>query len=285
MKKFFALLILSVIVGHPLTYYAQAASLSLEKQFIEQKIDQIFNAQNIFSAEQTQTLTSVLQLLPPQHYASLRSINVISDEHSPRGSANAVHLTLNAKPIDSLSEATSVLLHEIGHVVDLGMLVPKRKVKQNTKFKYGVHFISNADPSVKFYNLSWVDNQTSKKHITPNDFVSGYASYSPFEDFAESYLMYITQGHTFKDMTKQSDTMNNKYAFLRQRVFDGTEFAFQDIVRPTLLADNESRVFDSTLIPFEIEKWILFVQNMEHQRELAARTRTRGRARYVRLVG
>ena len=77
--------------------------------------------------------------------------------------------------IKDLSESMKVLVHELGHLVDL-------------------HYLPNLwdyDPSENFYNISWLSYNVKKKWSKMQDFLSGYALTNKYEDFAESFTFFI----------------------------------------------------------------------------------------------
>lgn len=52
-------------------------------------------------------------------------------------------------------------------------------------------------------------------------FVSGYAATNQYEDFAETFTMYVFHNRELLNRTADSDALKQKYEFLRDRVFKG----------------------------------------------------------------
>ncbi len=84
------------------------------------------------------------------------------------------------------------------------------------------------------------------------DFVSGYAQSNQYEDFAESFVMYIFHNATFADRALRSESLRQKYLFLANSVFprgyfQGTDFSIGRV---------PSYVWDTTKISFSLSKYL-----------------------------
>lgn len=157
---------------------------------------------------------------------------------SPRGQMKNESITLSTS-MKSLPEVAKVLVHEIGHMIDIYTL------------KSG---ISGKDISEDFYAISWSEPTVMKKGLGKTDFVSGYAATNQYEDFAESFAMYVFHNAEFEKRSKNNDILRKKYAFLRTHIF-GEAFsrsAFEktalpetlwDVTKITLKTENLSEVF------------------------------------------
>jgi hypothetical protein len=106
--------------------------------------------------------------------------------------------------IVSLSEVSKVLVHEIGHMIDIYSL---RKT------------LKKSDISEEFYQINWKDPSTIKAWVPQSSFVSGYASSNQYEDFAESFAMYIFHNKEFLKRAGQNDFLKQKYNFLKRNIF------------------------------------------------------------------
>jgi hypothetical protein len=158
--------------------------------------------------------------------------------------ANSQMMILNTESIRSDEELKAVFTHEMGHIVDLGML----KSNSYTKTLFwtsGTQVFAN-DPSLDFYHLSWVDYKTKSPLAVRSDFVSGYAMTSPFEDFAESYLFYRLHGEKFRQVATYSQVLAAKYEFLKKSVFNGEEFQTKKAEQGFL----HNLIWDATLVRF-----------------------------------
>ncbi len=212
-----------------------------------------FSAQNFRKTEEDKkalldirkNLQASLLSLPKEHTDALQSLEVRKKNHVSRGLANARKIILNTEPIDDNDELSSVFVHEMGHVVDLGLL--QGKTGTPTEFRDKSTTFLSDDPSVKFYEICWTTTDKRLAGTTRNDFVSGYAMSNAFEDFAESYLFYRFHGEKFREISKGSAHLSKKYLFMKEFVFDGREFQtnkrYTDFVQGVL--------FDATLLPID----------------------------------
>jgi hypothetical protein len=122
---------------------------------------------------------------------------------SPRGQMSNESVTLSGR-IQSLSEMAKVLVHELGHMVDIYYLRSR-----GTK----------ADPSKTFYTISWTEPTVLRSSMTSSSFVSGYAATNQYEDFAETFAMYVFHNTTLVERAQNSPALQQKYDFLRDSVF------------------------------------------------------------------
>ncbi len=162
--------------------------------------------------------------IPCEFLQGLRTIEIFNDpEHIyPRAMANGRILKIRSDVIES-PEFIDILIHELGHVVDLSGLQSK-KFKNPSIYKDGKKIIYADDLSIQFYKISW-KTETQKKQNTNNlDFVGEYAASDMFEDYAESFLMYIEHGNEFRIMATKNEALQKKYNFLREHIFHEKEF-------------------------------------------------------------
>ncbi len=164
--------------------------------------------------------------IPCELLQSLERVEIFEDETKtlPRAMANARILKVRKDAL-SEKEIVPVLIHELGHVVDLGGLTGTYIPQYNnvSEFKDGALEFYNDDPSLLFYQISWTP-KSQKADSTRLDFVGGYAKYDMFEDFAESFLFYIEHGNYFKALALQNKKLRNKYVFFKYHIFNGKEF-------------------------------------------------------------
>jgi len=112
-------------------------------------------------------------------------------------------ITLSSS-ILSLPEVSKVLVHEIGHMIDIYAF--KKSLKKS-------------DLSEEFYTISWKDPTTIKAGTSSLSFISGYASTNQYEDFAESFTMYIFHNKEFLKRAENNTYLKEKYTFLKTKVF------------------------------------------------------------------
>lgn len=159
--------------------------------------------------------------LPDWHRSKLKDLTLFFSDKGTRGLGGDGTIILRCQNVTDY-ELTSVFIHEIGHIVDTG----------------GFHF------------LSWNNNDTAKSTSTRFDFVSGYASTDPYEDFAESYLYYVLHGTQFRELGKTNNTILQKYEFLKKNLFSNQEFS-NEVDR----VSSKDRPFDATLLPFKLKNF------------------------------
>jgi hypothetical protein len=187
---------------------------------------------------------AVLRALPAQCRDNLKNFYV-NYEPNPRnrglGGASTIIITGNVPD----KEFIALLVHECGHVVDLGGLKGS-KASGMSAFVDGATPMYNDDPSVRFYSISWTDAHTKKATAKETDFVSGYGTSDVFEDFGETFAFYALQKKEFERLAKTNPALKAKYEFMRDVVFQGT---------PSLSEGSYVRgaraPWDVTLLPYE----------------------------------
>lgn len=122
---------------------------------------------------------------------------------SPRGQMSNQSVTLSGR-IKSVPEMAKVLVHELGHMVDIYLL------KQRGR---------NPDPSKEFYAISWSEPTVLRPGMAAKSFASGYAATNQYEDFAEAFTLYVFHNTTFAERAENNPELRQKYDFLRNRVF------------------------------------------------------------------
>jgi hypothetical protein len=147
---------------------------------------------------------------------TLKNVVIHTDQSLRRGLSNESIIYLRCLP--DHNEFLNVLIHEIGHVVDLGYL-EGTKSSNNTSFDDFGTVVKVNDPSYSFYSISWKNNTELNKRVTPAGFVSTYGSTDPFEDFAESFMLYVRYNDIFKELASNNPLLEKKYSFI-EKVFE-----------------------------------------------------------------
>ena len=185
-------------------------------------------------------LNAVLQWLPSLCRDQLDHLVVRYDPKAARGQATSRSLLLRGTLPEQ--ELIAVLIHECGHVMDLGALKGTANAGASAYPDGGVVTYKN-DPSVRFYTISWKDSKEHRAETRHEDFVSGYAEADPFEDFAETLLLYALHNTEFQKLAQGNDTLARKYAFMRDEIFGP---AFSPAPQQTVLHFGSKRVWDIT---------------------------------------
>ena len=207
------------------------------------------DAQATLNSEQKEDILMAFSKLPEGHIASVKTVTLDYNKEAYRGLGGANKIILRATDV-SEKELLSVFIHETGHNVDYGFLAPANKNQKST-FKDGSQPLYTSDPSIIFYQISWEDEETMKKGVNNMDFVSGYAMSDPFEDFAETYCFYVLHNKDFKAMTASSSKLYSKYVFMRDFVFNGTEFNTGDAE-----IKLNKRTWDITLLDYDFDNFL-----------------------------
>lgn len=159
---------------------------------------------------------------------------------SPRGQMSNESVTLSGR-IKSTSEMAKVLVHELAHMVDIYFLRQRGKTP---------------DPSKDFYTISWSEPTVIRSGIGAKSFASGYAATNQYEDFAEAFTLYVFHNTTFAERAKNNPVLQQKYDFLRYRVFGdyfiGTNFeqnplpeSLWDVTKIVIKSDALRNIFVS----------------------------------------
>lgn len=162
----------------------------------------------------------VLRSLPSSCRENLRNFYVNYEKHpSNRGLGGETTMIVTGNVPDN--EFMALIIHECGHVADLGGLRGRNK-NRPTSFFDGSTPIYGDDASVAFYSISWLNSQTMQPNMDDTDFVSGYAESDPFEDFAETFAYYALQQGEFQKLASRNSILKAKYDFMEQIVFANT---------------------------------------------------------------
>lgn len=165
-----------------------------------------------------------------------------------RGYAVKDSLTINLGSIKSYREYMEILIHELGHVVDLGVIAGSTSKKHETFTEFGNQVFSVDDPSLNFYRLSWDAESIRKASAGQMDFCSNYGQTNTFEDFSECFNLFLTHNALFRYFATRSEVMKKKYNFLAEQL--GAKYFFDGEDDLLLVKANPNLVFfDTTKIP------------------------------------
>jgi len=185
----------------------------------------------------------VLRALPSFCRANLKNFYVNYDKNaSNRGLGGASTIIIVGTVPEN--EFRALLVHECGHVTDLGGLRGS-PVSPQSSFYDGNTPIYQNDPSLAFYQISWLTPIIYQPNMREVDFVSGYATSNPFEDFAETFTFYALQKTEFQRLARTNPVLKAKYDFMERVVFSGTP----DVALGTFT--RGARVpWDTTMLPY-----------------------------------
>lgn len=179
---------------------------------------------------------------------SLSTVKFLKSPEWRRGKASSANIILNTQLMRDRVNFNEVLVHELGHVIDLSVLHDSAG-KKNTQFKeFGKAKFGNDDPSLRFYQTSRHTDQVA--HNT--DFVTHYGGSNPFEGFAELFNARVNHHAPLLKLAKQNDRIKQKYLLMRE-IF-GTRHINLDIetyrTMPLQQKPYDSTLREETLAPF-----------------------------------
>jgi hypothetical protein len=196
-------------------------------------------------------LMQVMGKLPNEQLSNLKNLILDDNPDANRGLGGKSLIILRGVGMGKTEEA-AVLLHEIGHNVDLGYLTSPDN-STPSEFKDGKSVVYQGDPSLDFYRISWSNEKTRNREAVNFDFVSGYAMTDPFEDFAETYAYYILHNRDFLAKTQTSDPLLQKYNFMKNEVFKGRVFDTGVAEEGQML---NQRPWDVTVLSYNLNKFL-----------------------------
>ena len=194
-----------------------------------------------------------LEKVPYDISSKVKDLTLHFDNSARRGLGGGGTIILRCSN-ETDQELVGVLMHELGHVADSSLLIG-HFWSGNSEFVDGKNPVYNDDLSLDFYRISFSNEKTIKAQSTKEDFVSGYAMSDPFEDFAETFNFYVLHGQEFRAMKTTDSALNQKYNFMKDKVFAGQEFGFDTV---NSAQDFAARDYDSTLISFNLKNFIAF---------------------------
>lgn len=179
---------------------------------------------------------------------NFESLIIHTDTSKRRGLSNGELIYMRC--LDDPVEFEHVLIHEIGHVVDLTYLEGSDEAEDSSFDDFGDP-VKVDDVSSVYYSISWDDTDSMSDTSSMSHFASQYAATNPFEDFAETFLMYVEHGDLFRYLAfkEGNTTLAKKYIFMKTKVFDGKEFKVGHslgLKALRLLKNEYSPVFDMT---------------------------------------
>lgn len=70
-----------------------------------------------------------------------------------------------------------------------------------------------------FYTICWSEATVLRSGVSAAAFVSGYAASNQYEDFAETFAMYVFHNKAFQERALKNSLLQQKYDFLHEYVF------------------------------------------------------------------
>lgn len=156
-----------------------------------------------------------LRLMPDRCEVLLKNFYVRYDNPTHRGLGGKTTIILTGTVPDS--EFRALFVHEFGHLIDLGCFIGSPAAGPTPYMDKNEQIWKN-DPSVSFYQISWINAQSHHRGTQQEDFVSGYAAWDMFEDFAESFVYYMLHREVFAKRAETNDALAAKYLWFEQHL-------------------------------------------------------------------
>lgn len=145
---------------------------------------------------------------------TLQKVAISNDKGQRRWYATRDTIVLNLWYVATKGEFLELVNHEMGHILDLGILQGTDSTTDKIYTEFGKSVFGLDDVSLKFYALSR-DNETIRRSTAvKKDFCSGYGMSDPFEDFAECLNLYTNHNNLFKAFALNNKVMKKKFNFI-----------------------------------------------------------------------
>lgn len=179
---------------------------------------------------------------------TLQEIKISKDNGTRRGYATWTDVVLNLWSVATRQEFLELISHELGHILDLGMLNGTDNTKDTLYTEFSKAVFALDDLSLSFYKLSRESERIRKANSSKDDFCSGYGMSDPFEDFAECRNLYLHHNTFFKLIAKANSTLRQKYNTIASR-YEGNYISKTNIYDITnYKKDSKYRPWDTTRI-------------------------------------
>ncbi len=154
---------------------------------------------------------TVLRSLPNGCRDHLRNFYVQYDNPKSRGLGGKTTIILTGNVPDE--EFTGLLIHECAHVIHSNM--PGSPLSGKSAFVDGADPFYNDSPIAAFFSISWTEADVLKREAKKTDFASGYAMSDAFEDFAETFALYVLHRDAFEVRAKTNTAMAAKLEWMK----------------------------------------------------------------------
>lgn len=155
---------------------------------------------------------AVLRALPSPCRTYLKNYFVRYKDATQRGLGGKTTIILDGTPPDA--EFAGLLIHECGHVTHSNMM--GTATAGVSAFKDSSEPFYSDSPMVEFFAINWMTETVLKRAATKADFASGYGQSDAFEDFAESFAMYILHRPAMRERAKTNTAMAAKLAWMEK---------------------------------------------------------------------
>lgn len=178
---------------------------------------------------------------------NLQLLTLRQHEDIARGYASHTKVYMHIPMIETLPEFVGVLVHELGHVVDLWVIEWKAQEFDKRFTEFGKIAFHKNDFSLWFYELSRQSEKVRKAGMWELSFCSGYWMSNAFEDFAECFKLYLLNHHYFYLVSQSDPVMYKKYQFMANLFdWDYIQSRDSDVQLARLHNSTKKRARDTT---------------------------------------
>lgn len=167
--------------------------------------------QTTISETHKKIATAVLYALPSGCRDNLKNFSVLYKGATRRGLGGKTTIILDGSVPDD--EFAALLVHECGHVISANM--PGTSSSGDSGHRDGNVVYYNDSPMVAYWSLSWTAAGAKKHGAKDADFASGYGKSDQYEDFAETFALYVLQPDAFAARAKTNGVMAAKLAWMQ----------------------------------------------------------------------
>ncbi len=154
---------------------------------------------------------TVLRALPKGCRDHLRNFYVQYNNPKNRGLGGKTTIILTGNVGNE--EFAGLLIHECAHVIHSNL--PGSPLSGKSAFVDGADPFYNDSPIAAFFSISWTEADLLKREAKKADFVSGYAMSDAFEDFAESFALYILHRDAFEERAQTNKAIAAKLEWMK----------------------------------------------------------------------
>ncbi len=164
-----------------------------------------------------QLADAVLRALPSGCRNHLRNFYVQYSNIKNRGLGGKTTIILAGNVTDE--EFVALLTHECGHVIHSNM--EGNESSGLSAFADGSAPFYTDSPATSFFAISWTKENILATKSKKADFVSGYAQSNAFEDFAETFAMYILHRSALEERARTNTALAAKLEWMNTNLPTG----------------------------------------------------------------
>ncbi len=176
---------------------------------------------------------------------TITSIKLYESKQWRRWSAWTTHVRMNTQKIEDYAEFWEVFIHEVGgHILDLGVITDSFSDTLHPRFtEFGEEKFGLNDRSLRFYEISWINENTRRPDASFKDFISWYALKDTFEELAEFSNAWINHHDLLLEVAKTNPKIQEKVDLFQELFWN---WHFNDDKETLPFFNPNERVFDST---------------------------------------